>query len=231
MKTVNLLPGWYRQQTRRQRNMRLHVAVMLLLGAAMVGSTVAARRQLLTMNHRRAAMAATLRVIEDPAVPLRQARADLRRLEDLRLARQELGNTVPMSAVIQQLQNDMTPGMALSNVSVEVRSEPIRGSGVVGDPKNPPRYRDVAHISLTGVAPDEGRIAAFIDNLSRNPLFADIMLDYTRTGELQRYLVRRFEIQLTMDLERLTSVAPDGLVAAGEGAASPLATGVPAHGP
>jgi Tfp pilus assembly protein PilN len=232
MKTVNLLPGWYRQQKRRQRNMRFHAVAMVLLGAAMVGSTVAGRRELRAMNQRRDALAVTLHKIDDPTTRLRQASADLRRLEELRLARQELGNTVPMSAVIQQLQNDMTRGMALSNLSVEVRSEPIKGSGVVGDPKNPPRYRDVAHLSITGIAPDEGRIAAFIDNLSRNPLFADIMLDYTRTGELQRYLVRRFEIQLSMDLERLTSAAPDSAVAAGVegGAASSLATGVPAHG-
>ena len=83
------------------------------------------------------ALAATLKNIHDPAAKLQQAKTDLRRLEDLRLARQELGNTIPMSAVIQQLQNDMTRGMALSSVNVEVRPEPVRGSGVVGDPKNP----------------------------------------------------------------------------------------------
>jgi Tfp pilus assembly protein PilN len=232
MKTVNLLPGWYRQQQRRQKNMRFHAGAMLLLGAAMVGATVFGRQQLAAQNHRRDALAATLQKICDPAVPLRQAKADLQRLEEVRLARQELGNTIPMSAVIQQLQNAMTRGMALSSVNVEVRPEPVRGSGVVGDLKNPPRYHDVAHLSVTGIAPDEGKIAAFIDNVARNPLFADVMLDYTRTGELQRYPVRRFEIQLRMDLERLTSVAPDSLAAGtAEIAPSSLATGVPAHDP
>jgi Tfp pilus assembly protein PilN len=229
MKTVNLLPGWYRQQQRRQRNMRFHAAAMVLLGAAMIGATVAGRRQLLTVNHRRDALAVTLQKIDDPSAALQRAQADLQRLEDLRLARQELGNTIPMSAVIQQLQNEMTRGMALSNVSVEVRPEPIRGSGVVGDPKNPPRYHDVAHVSITGIAPDEGRIAAFIDNISRNPLFDEVMLNYTRTGELRRYPVRRFEIQMCMDLERLTCAAPEGLAGGPEGA-SALATGGSAHG-
>ena len=135
-----------------------------------------------------------------------------------------------MSAVIQQLQNDMTRGMAFSNVNVEVRPEPLRGSGVVGDPKNPPRYHDVAHLSITGIAPDESRIAVYIDNISKNPLFADVMLNYTRTGELLHHPVRRFEIQLSMDLERLTSVAPDTLAAAPPGGASSLATGVPDNG-
>jgi Tfp pilus assembly protein PilN len=231
MKTVNLLPKWYRQQQRRQRNMRFHVGALLLLGAAMVGLTFVGRRELSALNNRRHALALALQNIRDPAAQLQQVNADLRRLEDLRLARHELGNTIPMSAVIQQLQNDMTRGMALSNVSVEVRPEPLRGSGVIGDPKNPPRYHDVAHLSITGIAPDEGRIASFIDNISRNPLFADVMLNYTRTGELQHYPVRRFEIQLNMDLERLTSVAPDNLAVTPPGAAaSSLATGVPTHG-
>ena len=230
MKTVNLLPGWYRQQERRQLNLHFHAGAMLVLGAAMIGLTIAGRRELAAMNHRRDALAATLRQVQDPAPQLQQATADFRRLEELRLARQELGNTIPMSAVIQQLQNDMTRGMAFSNVNVEVRPEPLRGSGVVGDPKNPPRYHDVAHLSITGIAPDESRIAVYIDNISKNPLFADVMLNYTRTGELLHHPVRRFEIQLSMDLERLTSVAPDTLAAAPPGGASSLATGVPDNG-
>ncbi len=230
MKTVNLLPGWYRQQQRRQVNLRFHAGAMLVLGATMIGLAMAGRRELTALNHRRDALAEALQQVKDPAPELQQAQTDLRRLEDLRLARQELGNTIPMSAVIQQLQNDMTRGMAFSNVGVEVRPEPVRGSGVVGDPKNPPRYHDVAHLSITGIAPDESRIAAFIDNISRNPLFADVMLNYTRTGELQHYPVRRFEIQLSMDLERLTSVAPDSAAAAPQVGDSSLATGGSVHG-
>jgi Tfp pilus assembly protein PilN len=230
MKTVNLLPGWYRQQRRRQMKLHVHIGVLLLLGGFMIGLSIAGRRELTAMNQRRDALAATLRQVVDPAPQLQQAKADLQRLEGLRLARHELGNTIPMSAVIQQLQNGMTRGMAFSNLGVEVRPEPVRGSGVVGDPKNPPRYHDVAHLSITGIAPDEARIAAFIDTISKNPLFADVMLNYTRTGELLHYPVRRFEIQLSMDLERLTSVAPDSVVAAAPGGASSLAGGGTVHG-
>ena len=32
MKTVNLLPGWYLLQQHRQKNIRVHIGVMLLLG-------------------------------------------------------------------------------------------------------------------------------------------------------------------------------------------------------
>jgi Tfp pilus assembly protein PilN len=229
MKTINLLPEWYRQQQRRQGNMRLHAVVMVVLGGLMVAANYFGRRELATMNQRRDALAATFRAIPDPSAQLAQIKTDLHRLEDLRLARQESGNTIPMSAVVQQLQNDMTKGMALSNVSLEVRPEPIRGAGVVGDLKNPPRYHDVAHLSVVGIAPNDVQIARYIDCISKNPLFTDVTLDYTRTGEQQRRTVRKFDIQLNMDLERLTPVAPDALAAAPT-AAGTLVSGEPIDG-
>ena len=58
-----------------------------------------------------------------------------------------------MSAVVQQLRNEMTAGMALSNVAIDVRSEPLKGSGFVGDPHNPPKYHEVAHLNILGIAP------------------------------------------------------------------------------
>jgi hypothetical protein len=134
-----------------------------------------------------------------------------------------------MSAVMQQLRNEMSRGMALSNVNVDVRPEPVRGSGVVGDTKNPPRYHDVAHMSVTGMAPNDVQIAKYIDSVSKNPLFEDVTLNFTRTGEQQRRAVRKFEIQLSIDLERLTSVAPDGL-AAGSGSVPALVSGEPSDG-
>jgi Tfp pilus assembly protein PilN len=229
MKTVNLLPAWYRQQQRRQNNMRLHAVVMVLIGGLMVAATFVGRRELTAMNQRRDALAAAYQATPDPSAQLAQIKTELHRLEDLRLARQELGNTIPMSAVVQQLQNDMTKGMALSNVNVEVRPEPVRGSGLVGDMKNPPRYHDVAHLSVVGIAPNDVQIARYIDCISKNPLFADVTLDYTRTGEQQRRVVRKFDIQLNMDLERLTSVAPDA-VAAAPTAAGTLVSGDPTDG-
>ena len=114
-----------------------------------------------------------------------------------------------MSAVIQQLQNDMTPGMALSNVLIDVRSEPVKGCGFVGDTRNPPRYHDVAHLTVIGMAPDDRQVAQLIDSVSKNPLFADVTLDFTRTGALHNYPVRKFEIQLAMDLEPLTTQSVD----------------------
>ena len=35
MKTVNLLPSWYLKQCRRQKNLRLHIVAMILLGGAL----------------------------------------------------------------------------------------------------------------------------------------------------------------------------------------------------
>jgi Tfp pilus assembly protein PilN len=213
MKTVNLLPPWYIQQHRRNSFLRLHLAIMVALGAGMLGANWVGQQRVSALNHRRDELARQLTTIHDPAKDLTQAQNDLRRLEDLRLARKELGNTVPMSAVVQQLRNDMTPGMALSDVAVDVRSEPVKGSGVVGDARNPPRYRDVAHLNIMGIAPNDRPITDFIVAISKNPLFAGVTLDFIRTGNLNNYTVRKFEIQIDMDMELLSAEDPADAVA------------------
>ncbi|HEY4329706.1 MAG TPA: hypothetical protein VGN88_08210, partial [Phycisphaerae bacterium] len=129
MRTVNLLPGWYLQQQRRQRNIRLHIGAMILIGAGIFGATILSQQQLGKLGRQRNGLADSLRQVGDPDGELRKLKTKLQGLEDLRSARQELGNTIPMSAVIQQLQNDMTPGVALSNVSIDVRPDPVKGSG------------------------------------------------------------------------------------------------------
>jgi len=214
MKTVNLLPAWYLKQGRRQRNLRVHAVAMVLIGAAMVTAIFVGRQRLALLNQQRDQLAARMTQVGDPEVELRAKKMELRNLKDLSLARQELGPTIPMSAVVQQLQNAMTPGMALSNVTLDVRRDPIKGSGVVGDTHAPPRYHDVAHICVLGIAPEERHITRLVQSVSRNPLFDDVTLDYIRTGTLQGYSVRRFEIQLSMDMEKLSLLPPKPAVEA-----------------
>jgi hypothetical protein len=214
MKRVNLLPEWYVQQHRLTRALRVHVAVMVALGASLAGAIWLGKQQVQALNRERDHVTATLQSVRDPQKELAQAQADLRRLEDLRAARKELGNTVPMSNVIQQLRNKMTPGMALSDVAIDVRAEPMKGSGVVGDLRNPPRYHDVAHLTIMGIAPNDKQITQFIDFISRNPLFAGVTLDFIRTGSLDGYTVRKFELQIDMDMELLATEDPEVVASA-----------------
>jgi hypothetical protein len=209
VKTVNLLPKWYRQQRRQRRIVRMHVGAMLLLAAGMAGLWAAGQRQLRAVALERERLAATVAAMPDAQVELQRGQNDLRRLEDLQLAYRELGKTIPMSSVIQQIQNEMTPGMALAHLLIEVRPDPVKGSGTVGDARTPPRYHDVAYLSVEGVAPKDEDIARMIAKLAANPLFAEVTLDYSREGILNGFLVRRFEIKMKMDLERLTTQDPE----------------------
>jgi hypothetical protein len=209
MKTVNLLPDWYLAQQQQKRNLRVHLAVMVVLGLAACGFTLAARHRLGTLAAERDLLAAKVNDVGDPTPTLQAQQTELKRLNNLELAYRELGNTVPMSAVIQQIQNDMTAGMALSRVTIDVRPEPVKGSGFVGDTKHPPHNHDVAHIIVVGVAPNDVQIAQLIGKISTNPLFTDVSLNYTHTELLNEHSIRRFEIQMEMDLERLVTEDED----------------------
>jgi hypothetical protein len=209
MKTVNLLPGWYLQHHRQSRNLKLHVMAMLVLAGVMFGAWTAGQKNVQVQNQKRDVLEARLAGIPDPQGLLRESQAKLQYLENRKKACSELGKTIPMSCVLQQLQNDMSKGMALSRVYVEIRPDAVKGSGLVGNENNPPKYHDVAYMSVEGVAPNDVQITQFWQRLSLNPLFSDVNLDYTRSGTIQSYMVRKFELKLKMDLERLTTENPD----------------------
>jgi hypothetical protein len=205
MKTVNLLPEWYLQQQRQSKNLRVHLGIMILLGLGMVAATVVARGRIAALTVRRDALARHVAQDGDPDQQLQTRQTELKRLENLQLAYRELGNTIPMSAVIQQVQNDMTLGMALSRVTIDVRSEPVKGSGLIGDIRHPPHNHNIAYLVVVGVAPNDVQIAQLIGKVSSNPLFSDVALNYTHTELLNDHSIRRFEIQMEMELERLAT--------------------------
>ena len=194
MKTINLLPDWYRRQQRQKKRLRLHLIAMILLGFGMFASTGISRSILNAAETRRMELAAQLQHANDPEEQLQKRLTELDRLKNLQAAYRELGNTVPMSAVVQQIQNDMTTGMALSRVEIQIRSE---------------KAHEVAHLSVVGVAPNDVQIAQLIGKLSINPLFSGVALNYTRTETLRDCLVRRFEIQIQMDLDVLAGEEPE----------------------
>jgi hypothetical protein len=203
MKTVNLLPQWYIQQQQQGKNLRVHLGIMVLLGAALMGAKIAAVEHVSSLRNAREALSQRVNTVGDPNPQLQAQQTELKRLENVQLAYRELGNTIPMSAVIQQVQNDMTIGMALSRVNLDVHAEAVKGSGLIGDSRHPPRSHNVAHIVVVGVAPNDVQIAQLVGKISSNPLFSDVSLNYTHTELLNDRSIRRFEIQMSMDLERL----------------------------
>ncbi len=209
MKLVNLLPEWYLQQRRRRRQTRMHILAMLALAGILAGAHAIALHGVEELTLRSDTLTARLAGITDHSALVSTRQSQLARLQNIELAYQELGSPIPMSAVLQQIQNDMGPGMALSRVAVEVQPEAIKGSGFVGDSKAPPQWHDVAKLTVVGVSPDDGKIVELIGSLTGNPLFSNVSLNYERTETVREFAVRRFEIRMDMDVEQLgTENAP-----------------------
>lgn len=216
MKNINLLPTWYTQEQHQRKVLRLQFMLLLALGGVMGGWLMYAQRDLLALRQQHDALQQRAAMVGDLNAQLSARRTDLAKLENLQLAYRELGHTVPMSLVVQQLQNDMTAGMALSKIAIDVRSEAIKGTGNIGDAKNPAKFREIARLTVVGIAPNDTQIAQLIGKVSQNPLFSEVALNYTRTEILRDYNVRRFEIQMNMDLDRLSIDDQRPQVAAGE---------------
>lgn len=207
MKTVNLLPQWYLQQQRDRASLHFRLALMSLLLAAMGVWHVLSYQKISILEDRRNELARQGEIVRNLDRDLRLADGEIRRLDNLQLAYRDLGNTIPMSALLQQLPNNMTPGMALSRIHIDVRPDPQRNA----KPEAKAVFHNVARITVVGIAPNDVLIAQLIGKISSNPLFCDVTLNYTRTETVRDYSVRRFEIQMQMDLDRLTAEEPPAL--------------------
>ncbi len=203
MKKVNLLPAWYIKQKHERSRLRVRVA-LLFCGVLTLAAWITFQKSHIAMLQARydtlTKQAAELHRVDGD---LAAARQDLAQAESLRAAYRELGPTVPMSTLLQQIHNDMEKGMALSRVSVDIREETPRRAGPIDTRAPQPKPRPMARIVAIGLSPNDVGIATLIGRLSNNPLFSEVTLNYSRAEVVQDYSARRFEIQMVMDLSRL----------------------------
>lgn len=207
MNKVNLLPDWYLAQQNQKRLLVWRLGLLSLVALAMLGWTASERTRVAALQLQDQALIATPDASSTEFKPLQaQRETQIRFLLNQQLAYHDVGNTIPMSAVIQQVINNLTPGMALSRSAIDVRSEPYKNSNEHAAAGNTPvKFHEVAHYVFVGVAPNDLVIAQLIDRLQKNPLMADLTLNYARSEILRDSSVRRFEIHLSIDLERLST--------------------------
>ncbi len=109
-KRVNLLPEWYRREDRQRKHLRVHLGLMIVLGAVMVAARQAGEIHLGGLKRENAELQAQAKFVRDLAPQLEEKTAELERLTARQLACRELGATVPMSTLIQQILNDAGTG-------------------------------------------------------------------------------------------------------------------------
>lgn len=202
MKRVNLLPPWYIKQQQQRSRLRVRITLLVCGALTLIAWVGFQRSHIASMERRHEQLQSQLQELEHVDKDLAAAKSELSKAELLRAAYRDLGPTVPMSALLQQIQNDLEPGMMLSRVTIDVRDESPRQSGPV-DPKVRPRQRPIARIIAIGYAPNDVLIATVIGRYSQNPLLSEVTLNYSRPEVVQDYAVRRFEIQMLIDLSRL----------------------------
>lgn len=210
MKRVNLLPPWYIKQCHERSRLRVRITLLLCGILTLVAWVGFQKSHLASLEKRHNMLLKQVAEMKQVDRDLDAAKLELNKAELLRAAYRELGPTVPMSALLQQIQNDLEPGMMLSRVSMDIREESPRQNGPI-NPKNRPKARPVARIVTIGYAPNDVLIANVIGNLSQNPLLSEVTLNYSRPEVVQDYSVRRFEIQMVVDLSRLHAEEPQAM--------------------
>src|SRR4051812_47156889 len=86
MKTVNLLPNWYCVQKRQQKNLHVHLLLMMAMGALMVGWSFIGHQRVAALETKRGDLDVRLAQVGDPDKELTKQNIELQRLENLQLA-------------------------------------------------------------------------------------------------------------------------------------------------
>ena len=214
MKKVNLLPVWYTQRQRERQMLRTRILMLICLGVMMVAWKVSSNARLAHLETLATELREQREIVRNEAADVHERQAYNAHLEKRAAAYRELGHPAPVHELLQQIENELLPGMALTDVTMDVRQDPIQGAGNVGDRQNPPRYRQVATFCIEGIAPRDEQVAQMVDRLTHNPVFTDVNMNYTRGDVLRGFAVRRFQIRLSVDLERLPAGDPSATLQA-----------------
>jgi len=214
MKKVNLLPRWYIHERRDRRLFRTRLFLICCMAAVMIVWKIGDDQYLAKLAATAGELHEQQAIVGNLATELSDRRTFNTKLKQLAADYRELGQPAPSFELLQQIHNELTPGMALTAVAMDIKKDPVAGSGNVGDKSNPPRYRHTAVFRIDGIAPDDQVIAQMVDRLTHNPLFLDVSMNFTKPDVLRGVVIRRFQIRLSVDLERIPIGDPDATMQA-----------------
>jgi len=206
MHDLEFLPPWYPQMRRK----RLAVIVEMYIAASAV---LIFGIWILFASHGVAVRQQTLDQLQGQ---ITKTNDDLQRLNELQNLKQQLlhqdavvaklGPRVPMSRVIDAIDQVMSHDTALSELSIDMQSvstaAPPVATGDTGAPtaNTEPHIQRTLVVKMHGVAPSEAEIGDLMTRLTAVPQFSDVQetqsSDLTMNHRLMRDFVVTFAIQM-----------------------------------
>lgn len=213
MSTINFLPVSYQRQQFRRVRIAVEAGLVLVVAAVLVVVHLFADAGMQEQRDYAAQLRAEGTAIQKQFKELATLQADHRELANqLRVHRQVI---LPVSFTnLLAAISDLAPqAIALTDLRMETKP-PVPAAAQVasgssskkgGKPKSsvaPVKSSDPLRIEVTGLSPDDGRVADFVGALAESPLFSDVKLLFSRTSEQNGVISRRFRVTMDVRLDR-----------------------------
>jgi hypothetical protein len=199
MREIDFLPSWYPDIKRRQRWVVAQAWGTLLFLLLLAAYAVAQRWKVEVAGRNPAVTEMQIGASRQELGQLTEKlkyQEELRRHEDL-ISRVGIG--VDTTRLLKALEDAMTPGMALTNLSLETLEQTLPehgGSAVTTTPTD-----KLLTVQMDGVAPSDLDVAALIEHLQKVGCFDNIAPPYMREGSVRNgHAMREFAITFTINI-------------------------------
>lgn len=212
MSTINFLPDSYFKKQHRRVRILIEVAVVSVVAALLVVAHLVGESGMLDLRDYAQQTKNEGTAIQRQFKELAALQAEHRELYgQLRVHRQV---TLPISFthVLAAISELAPESIAMTDLRLETKPPVPSAAQVVVDTKSkktsktkavpPVKRSEPLKIELTGLSPDDGRIADFVGALAESPLFSDVKLLFSRSSEQDGVVSRRFRVTMEVRLDR-----------------------------
>jgi hypothetical protein len=109
-------------------------------------------------------------------------------------------NVTEVIATLGQLMPESLTCRELVMTATEPKPRPVQTDPKKSTPR--PVETPVMRVEIVGLAPTDTDVANFVDQLTANPLFEAVKLDYTRPTSISTVTARLFRIEMQIPLNR-----------------------------
>ncbi|MBI1335682.1 MAG: hypothetical protein GC164_01820 [Phycisphaera sp.] len=221
MNPINFLPRSYIQQQARRMRVYRQLALIAVVALVMLGylaSTLASYRQLRDYTLGVEAEARSVRQQVGEMQKLQAQRKSLihqvniqRELAQPLAATQviaTLGQLLPSQITVTRIETrtdrpkPMTREQKLAIESAAKSAAGGKSAKAQARSNNPAQDRDVIHIELTGLAPNDVDVANLVGAIAGHPLFINVKMHHSRPTQVEGHNAREFSIELEAPLDR-----------------------------
>jgi len=229
MLNINFVPDDYVQSNQSRRTNWMCIILFAIVMAGLGGSFMTIKIRQRACSAREKLVNARMAQIQEAIKQFEELQTKRKAMMKAALTTAELLEPVPRSVLLASFTNNLPPGVSLLKLTL-IQKEPVQSGGgptnkyqaaqaektAASQPKLSREKSLETHIDISGMAPSDLQVAAYIERLSSSSLLDDVELVESKEYKVEDTTFRQFkltaklkpDVQLTKeDISRIKTYA------------------------